>query len=170
MNRINRITVLHICSFACLFAFISLCAAEASGQAVTATLSGTVRDASGGSVPKAMIAIVSAATGFSRAVQASDGGEYSIPALPAGDYAVTVTFSGFGKQTKNITLQVGQAAALDFNLSPGEVAEKVQVEATSELAEPTRTQVSTVITERQIVNLPVNGREFISFELLSTAV
>ena len=103
-------------------------------------------------------------------MQSSDNGEYSIPALPAGDYEVTVTFSGFGKQTKNITLQVGQSAALDFSLSPGEVTQKVKVEATSELAEPTRTQVSTVITERQIVNLPVNGREFIDFALLSPAV
>src|SRR5580704_13854738 len=170
MNRINRITVLHICSFACLFALISVCAAEASGQAVTATLSGRVTDASGGSVAKATVAIVNAATGFSRSVQTSDSGEYSIPALPAGDYSVTVSFSGFGKQTKNITLQVGQAAELDFNLVPGEMAEKVQVEATSELAEPTRTQVSTVITERQIANLPVNGREFIDFALLSPAV
>src|SRR5580704_16735676 len=170
MNRINRITVLHICSFACLFAFISLCGAETSGQAVTATLSGRVTDASGGSVAKASVAVVNAATGFSRSVQTSDSGEYSIPALPAGDYSVTVSFSGFGKQTKSITLQVGQAAELDVSLVPGEVAEKVQVEATSELAEPTRTQVSTVITERQIVNLPVNGREFISFALLSPAV
>jgi len=92
------------------------------------------------------------------------------PALPAGEYKVTVEFSGFGKQTKNITLQVGQAAELGFTLSPGEMVQKVEVEATAELAEPTRTQVSTVITENQIVNLPVNGREFINFALLSPAV
>src|SRR5437899_4549632 len=55
-------------------------------------------------------------------------------------------------------------------MSPGEVAQKVEVDATSELVESTRTQVSTVITERQIVNLPVNGREFIDFALLSPAV
>ncbi len=79
-------------------------------------------------------------------------------------------FAGFGKQIKNITLQVGQAAELGFTLSPGEMVQKVEVEATSELAEPTRTQVSTVITENQITNLPVNGREFINFALLSPAV
>jgi len=107
------------------------------------------------------------ATGFSRSALTSDNGEYSILALPAGEYKVTVEFSGFGKQTKNISLQVGQAAELGFTLSPGEVVQRVEVEATSELAEPTRTQVSTVITENQIVNLPVNGREFIDFALLS---
>src|SRR6476646_5848676 len=170
MNRIRRMAVLLLGSFAGLLALISFCAAEASGQAVTATLSGRITDASGGSIAKAGVAVLNAATGFSRSMQSSDNGEYSIPALPAGDYEVTVTFSGFATQTKNITLQVGQSAALDFSLSPGEVTQKVKVEATSELAEPTRTQVSTVITERQIVNLPVNGREFIDFALLSPAV
>jgi len=127
-------------------------------------------DTSGGSVAKAAVSATNTATGFSRSVTSSDGGEYSIPSLPAGVYTVAVNFAGFGRQTKTITLQVGQEAALDFTLTPGEVAQKVEVEATSELVEPTRTEVSTVITERQIVNLPVNGREFIDFALLSPAV
>src|SRR6266403_555895 len=170
MDRIKRMTVLLVCSFALLFALVCFCATDASGQAVTATLSGRITDASGGSIAKAGVTVLNAATGFSRSAQTSDAGEYTIPALPAGDYAVMVVFTGFGKQTKNITLQVGQSAALDFALSPGEVAQKVEVEATSELAEPTRTSVSTVITERQIINLPVNGREFIDFALLSPSV
>jgi hypothetical protein len=140
------------------------------GQAINATLSGRVTDSSGGSVTKATVTIVNTATGFTRTVQSSEGGEYAIPALPAGEYKVSAEFSGFQKQTKTITLQVGQSADLDFSLSPGQVEQKVEVEATSELAEPTRTQVSTVITENQIVNLPVNGREFIDFALLSPAV
>src|SRR5258708_9824193 len=108
--------------------------------------------------------------GLSRSVTSGDAGDYYIPALPAGEYRVAVDFAGFRSQTKDIILQVGQAAELDFSLSPGAIAEKVEVEATSELAEPTRTEVSTVITERQIINLPVNGREFIDFALLSPAV
>src|SRR6266403_1146196 len=170
MDRIKRMTVLLVCSFALLFVLISFCATDASGQAVSATLFGRITDASGGSIAKAAVTVLNAATGFSRSAQTSDAGEYTIPALPAGDYAVAVVFTGFGKQTKNITLQVGQSGALDFALSPGEVAQKVEVEATSELAEPTRTSVSTVITERQIINLPVNGREFIDFALLSPSV
>src|SRR5437899_1039299 len=170
MNRIKRMTVLLVCSFACLFALVSFYATDASGQAVSATLIGRITDASGGSIAKASVTVLNAATGFSRSAQTSDAGEYTIPALPAGDYSVTVVFSGFGKQTKNITLQVGQSAALDFTMSPGEVAQKVEVDATSELVESTRTQVSTVITERQIINLPVNGREFINFALLSPSV
>jgi hypothetical protein len=139
-------------------------------QAVNATLSGKVVDASGGTIGKATVLATNAATGFSRSVQASDAGEFTIPALPAGEYSVSAVFTGFGKQTKTITLQVGQVAELDFTLTPGSVEQKVEVEATSELAEPTRTQVSTVIQERQIADLPVNGREFIDFALLSPAV
>ena len=161
---------------ACLSFFLAcfvlhfVLAAAAHAQAINATLSGRVVDTSGGSVAKAKVTITSASTGFTRSVQSSDGGEYSIPALPAGEYTVAAEFAGFGKQSKNIVLQVGQAAELDFTLSPGGVAEKVEVAVTSELVEPTRTEVSTVITERQIVDLPVNGREFIDFALLSPSV
>jgi len=143
---------------------------SARSQAVNATLSGKIADVSGGSVAKATVTATNVGTGLSRSALTTENGEYSIPALPAGEYKVTVELAGFGKQTKNITLQVGQAAELGFTLSPGEMVQKVEVEATSELLEPTRTQVSTVITENQIVNLPVNGREFINFALLSPAV
>src|SRR6267143_1678046 len=151
-------------------AFVLILPNSARSQAVNATLSGKITDVSGGSVAKATVTATNVGTGLSRSALTSDNGEYSIPALPAGEYKVTVELAGFGKQTKNITLQVGQAAELGFALSPGEMVQKVEVEATSELLEPTRTQVSTVITENQIVNLPVNGREFINFALLSPAV
>ncbi|HYL61282.1 MAG TPA: carboxypeptidase regulatory-like domain-containing protein [Candidatus Methylomirabilis sp.] len=170
MNRIFQSSTLFLFSAALGLALYPSFAPTARGQAVTATLSGRVVDTSGGSVGKANVTITNAATGFTRSVQASDAGEYAIPALPAGDYSVSAEYTGFGKQTKNITLQVGQTATLDFTLTPGAVAEKVEVEATSELQEPTRTQVSTVITERQIMDLPVNGREFIDFALLAPAV
>src|SRR5467141_4184906 len=169
MSR-KRNYLLQILLAVLLAAMLSIFPNPARSQAVNATLSGKITDASGGSVGKANVTASNVATGFSRSVLSSDNGEYSIPALPAGEYKVSVEFSGFGKQTKNITLQVGQAAELGFTLSPGEMVQKVEVEATAELAEPTRTQVSTVITENQIVNLPVNGREFINFALLSPAV
>src|SRR6266849_9498548 len=170
MNRSKWTSAVAVYSSLVLLVFFGAIVPAAMGQAVTATLSGKITDSSGGSVAKATIGISNTATGFSRTAQSSDAGEYSISSLPAGDYKVTVEFTGFRGQTKDITLQVGQTAVLDFILSPGQVWEKVEVEATSELVEPTRTQVSTVITERQIINLPVNGREFIDFALLSPAV
>jgi hypothetical protein len=170
VSRTKLVVCLQVTFLFLIVGLVLFHSPQAVGQAVNATLSGKVLDASGGGIGKATVTATNTATGFSRSVQASDTGEYTIPALPAGEYTVAALFTGFGKQTKTITLQVGQAAELDFNLKPGEVTQKVEVEATSELAEPTRTQVSTVITERQIVNLPVNGREFINFALLSPAV
>ena len=165
MNRIKPFFVCLAVSLACSFAFSCVSVPVANGQAITATLSGRILDTSGGSVSKAKVTIASAATGFARAAQTSENGEYFIPALPAGEYAVSVEFAGFRKQSKNVILQVGQSAELDFTLTPGGVEEKVEVAVTSELMETTRTEVSTVITERQIVNLPVNGRNFIDFAL-----
>src|ERR1700726_231097 len=169
MNR-SKPCVSFVVSVLSLIAAVCISAPAAKSQAITATLSGRIFDTSGGSISKAKVSIVSSATGFTRTVQSSDIGEYTIPALPAGEYTVSAEFTGFGKKSKNVILQVGQAAELDFTVSPGGVEEKVEVAATSELVEPTRTEVSTVITEQQIVNLPVNGREFIDFALLSPSV
>jgi outer membrane receptor protein involved in Fe transport len=170
MKRIKPSVACLTVFLTCWLALISVCVPASSGQAITATLSGRILDTSGGSVSRATVTITSAATGFVRTAQSSDNGEYTIPALPAGEYTVAAEFAGFGKQSKNVTLQVGQVAELDFTLTPGGVAEKVEVAVASDLVETTRTEVSTVITERQIVNLPVNGREFIDFALLSPAV
>jgi outer membrane receptor protein involved in Fe transport len=170
MNRTKPSWLGLVFSLLCFLATLCISAPVANGQAITATLSGRILDTSGGSISKAKVTIASAATGFARTVQSSDTGEYTIPALPPGEYTVSVEFPRFGKQSRNVILQVGQSAELDFTLRPGGVEEKVEVAVTSELVEPTRTEVSTVITERQIINLPVNGREFINFALLSPAV
>ena len=170
MNRTKPSWLCLVFSLLCFLAILCISAPVANGQAITATLSGRILDTSGASISKAKVTAVSAATGFTRTVLTSDSGDYTIPALPPGEYTVSAEFTGFGKQSKNVILQVGQSAELDFTLTPGGVAERVEVAVTSELVEPTRTEVSTVITERQIINLPVNGREFIDFALLSPAV
>src|SRR6266566_3732606 len=90
--------------------------------------------------------------------------------LLAGEYTVTAEKGGFSRQSKRVTLQIGQIASLDFSLAVGAVQEQVIVEASAEVLEPTRTQVSTGINSNQILNLPVNGRQFIDFVLLAPGV
>ena len=126
MKSLKLLGVLLACAFAFLLVAAGVMAPAALGQAITATLSGKIVDTSGGSISKARVTVVNTATGFSRPVQSSDGGEFTLPALPAGDYDVSVEFTGFGKQTKNIPLQVGQSAALDFTVSPGGVERKLK--------------------------------------------
>lgn len=152
--------------FSAIFVFVR----PAPAQTVTATLQGQAFDQSGGVIPNAKVTAVNKATGVTRTTLTSSSGEYDLPAIPVGDYTVTVELAGFKTLTQDVTLQIGQAATLNFNLAVGEASEKVVVQATSEVTEPTRTQVSTVITQQQIQNLPVNGREFIDFALLSPGV
>jgi hypothetical protein len=169
MKFAASVTISVYFSLFLLFGLVLTCP-PAGAQAVNATLAGRITDTSGGSVANAAVSVASTSTGFSRTVQSLENGDFTVPALPAGEYNVTANFTGFGKQTKTVVLQVGQAAELDFVLTPGNVEEKIEVGATADLAEPTRTEVSTVITQQQIVDLPVNGREFIDFALLSPAV
>ena len=169
MKFAASVTISVYFSLFLLFGLV-LTSPPAGAQAVNATLSGRITDTSGGSVANAAVTVANTSTGFTRTVQSLESGSFTVPALPAGEYNVTANFTGFGKQTKTVVLQVGQAAELDFVLTPGNVEEKVEVGATVDLAEPTRTEVSTVITQRQIMELPVNGREFINFALLSPAV
>lgn len=154
----------------CLAALLAAFALPSYPQVVSATLSGRVTDSSGGVIPKAAVTAVNNATKFSRSTETSDAGEYSLVALPAGEYTVTAEAKGFRAEPKGLVLQVGQTANLDFSLGVGEMKQQVTVEATSEVTEPTRTNVSNVIVERQIENLPVNGRQFIDFALLAPAV
>jgi hypothetical protein len=158
----------------CFALILALCClswtAALRAQSVTAELSGQVTDTSGGSIAKATVTAVNTATGLSRTVQTSDGGHYYLASLPSGEYRVTVDHSGFSKSEKLLTLQVGEVASIDFTLAVGATQSQVTVTATSEVIEPTRTQVSTVVTESQIDELPVNGREFIDFALLAPGV
>jgi hypothetical protein len=164
MNRIVAGVVV------CLLGLPLVITLPVNSQVVNATLNGHVLDTSGGVIPGATITATNDATGFSRSTTASGQGDYNITALPPGTYTVTATAKGFKKEAKAVTLLVGQAATIDFTLAVGETTQQVTIEATTEVTEPTRTQVSTVIQERQIENLPVNGRQFIDFALLSPAV
>jgi hypothetical protein len=139
-------------------------------QTITATLEGQVVDSTGAAIPGAKVTAVNANTGFTRTVESDEVGQYSITALPVGPYDVSVETQGFRREVKKVTLQIGQTTSLNFSMSPGEVTQEVVVEAGAALLEPTRTAVSSVIVEKQIETLPVNGRQFIDFTLLAPGV
>src|SRR5215831_10975598 len=139
-------------------------------QSITATLQGRVTDNSGAVVAQATVTATNTDTGFSRSATSNATGEYSIASLPVGNYKVDVKAGSFQAQTRSIPLTVGQSATLDFALAPGQVQEQVSVTAEAPLVETTRTSTDTVIEQAQIKNLPVNGRQFIDFELLAPGV
>ena len=139
----------------------------AQAQVVTATIQGRVYDTSGAAISDATVTAANPATGLTRSTTASATGDYQITLLPSGDYTITAEKSGFQKAAKKIHLDIGSSGNLDFNLPVGQVTQQVTVQDVGEVAEPTRTMVSSVIDQQQIQSLPVNGRQFIDFALLA---
>ncbi|HKV92746.1 MAG TPA: carboxypeptidase regulatory-like domain-containing protein [Candidatus Angelobacter sp.] len=139
-------------------------------QTITASLQGRVTDKSGAVLTSATVTAVNTETGLARSAKTSDTGEYEIPQLQVGQYKITVQAPSFQPQSRTAQLVIGQAASLDFSLTPGPVNEEVTVTTEAPLVETTRTSVDSVIGERQIQNLPVNGRQFIDFALLAPGV
>jgi len=144
------------------------------GQATAASagISGSVHDPSGSSVPNAKVVITNTEKGITRTLSTNESGIFTAPALtPASGYAVEVTAPGFGGwQTKDVVLEVGQNVNLTINLNVSAAATQVEVTAEAPLVENTKTDVSQVVNERQIMELPINGRRVDSFVLLTPGV
>jgi Carboxypeptidase regulatory-like domain/TonB dependent receptor len=150
--------------------FVALLAAAAlCGQ--NAGISGFISDPSGLAVPSARVVAQSAQTGARRAVSSTQYGEYSLPALLPGAYEITVEANGFKTiHQSGILLEVDQRARLDFTLTVGSPSETITVEGTAPLLNTFDASVSTVIGNRFVENMPLNGRSFSSLIKLAPGV
>jgi hypothetical protein len=136
-------------------------------QTGTGDISGSVTDSSGAVVSGATVTVSNPATGFSRVLKTNDQGLYSAPALIPGSYTVKVEMQGFQAQTRsNVLLQVGQTAVIDFSLAVGNVAEVIEVTGGAPVLETETTSVGTVIENKRIVELPLNGRNYLQLASL----
>ncbi len=136
-----------------------------------AQLNGTVHDQSGGLVQKASITLRDVDTNRSYTTTSNTSGYYILANLPPGNYELTVEYTGFAKYKQTgISLTVGQMATIDIPLKVATTAEEVTVTAEAPTIEPTRTEVSQVIASEQIQSLPISGRLFTDFALLSPGV
>ena len=151
-------------------ALVLLSGGAARAQVNTADLSGQVLDPNGLAAPHAKVTVENLATGAARAVEADDSGRYRIVGLAPGRYKLTVDAGkGFAKlENPEIVLTIGQAAEFDAHLQLQSVAEVVRVEENTELIEMGRTAVADTVNQRQINNLPINGRNYINFTLLDS--
>jgi len=148
-------------------------AATAFAQATaTAELRGTVTDPNGSAVAGATVTATDSNKGLTRTVTTDESGNYVILSLPPSTYTVKITAAGFGSKTvNNVALEVGQQLALDASLAIGDVGVVVDVTAgEQQLVDTERTQQSTVISARQLNNLPINRRNFLDFALLTPGV
>jgi hypothetical protein len=130
-------------------------------QVVTATLTGTVRDASGAPILNATVRVVNTATNLDRTTNADESGNYSLPALSPGEYRLEADHPGFKKSLlTGIVLQVSQQARVDISMQVGQLSESVSVEARVPLIDTESPVVGGVINESRIQGLPLNGRNF----------
>src|SRR5438034_5944594 len=136
-----------------------------SQGAATGDLHVTVKDPKGGVVTNATVTARDEARAFERSTTTNTEGEYRILALPPGNYSVVIEAPGFAKATRNQSITVGQMADLPVTLSVAGAPETVNVSAVAELVERQRSSSTDTIEQRQIDNLPINGRNYINFAL-----
>src|SRR5579883_1150643 len=139
------------------------------GQAVTASLVGTVSDSSGAGVPGAAITLTETNTGVSRSAQTNDSGNYTFSNLPPGMYAVTAERAGFKKETRSgIDVVVDTTVRIDLQLQPGEVSETVNVTSEAPILKTERADTGRQIEAKTISDLPLPANH--NFQSLSLLV
>jgi hypothetical protein len=147
-----------------LVALIFLVSAGALyGQGGVGAILGTVTDNSGAVVAKARVQVTNVNTNVTERTETTDAGTYSVPYLRPGLYQVTVEFAGFQKAVvEGITLVVDQQYRADVSLKPGEVSETVEVMANAVALDTETASVSQLVSQKQVEQLPLNGRNFLS--------
>jgi hypothetical protein len=157
-----------------MFRFLALCAIFVTGYVhaqTLATVTGEVSDSTGAAVAGATITVRNTGTNGIRLVTTNDDGAYTVPALIPGMYDVKSEKAGFKVASRtNIELQVQQTARVDFTLEVGQVSETVEVSSALPLLTTENATVGTVIEQKRITDLPLNGRNFFSLVALSPNV
>src|SRR5215212_9123533 len=125
----------------------------------TSNIEGTVKDPKGAVVPGVAVKATSPSLAIERTSNTDENGFYRIAALPAGNYTITVSGSGFATTTiQNIELTVNRTIALDVQLEIGTVSGQINVTAETVLIDPTTAATGSTVTPRQIQEMPVHGR------------
>jgi hypothetical protein len=142
--------------------FMVLCQVAALSQTtVNGSLRGTVLDPSEARVVKANILLQNEATGFSARTQTGDDGAYSFGSVPSGVYRLSIEKQGFQRlERTGLAITVNQAAEADVILSVGEVATTVTVAANVEVVQTQSTEISGLVDQRRVQDLPLNGKNF----------
>jgi hypothetical protein len=139
---------------------VGLAFASITALAQTGQIGGTVKDPSGSAIPGAAIKAMQTATGVVRTATSGSDGGYVLPNLPIGPYQVEVTKEGFSRYIQTgIVLQVEGNPTVDVALQVGAVSDQVSVEANAVEVETRSTAIGGVVTNQQVAEMPLNGRD-----------
>ena len=147
----------------CLFATVK-------AQTTTGSIEGRVTDPSGAPVPKAVLTLIDTATNQSNSAQTDDSGDYTFPLVAPGHYRLSVAASGFRQFVRDFPLDVAQKARVDMALVVGDVTQTVEVSEKAVLLEADSSSLGQVIDNRQVVDLPLNGRNPFALAALTPGV
>jgi len=152
-------------------AFVALPCLSLSAQQITGNIRGTVTDPSGAVIRDAEVTARQAETGLARATTTDRNGNYVLLELPVGHYRLQVEAKAFQEYVQDgITLNVNETASVSAHLAVGSENEQALVSADAELIEPTVTSMGKVVQQRELEDLPLNGRNFSQLGLLQPGV
>ena len=157
-------------SVACLMALV-IAGWNLRAQQITGSIRGTVQDPSSAFVQRAAVSARQTETGLTRTATTDPSGTYILLELPVGHYELQVEAKGFQKYIQQgITLNVNETATIPVRLSVGAETQQVQVMADAQLIQGTVTSLGKTVSEREVLDLPLNGRNFTQLGLLQPGV
>ena len=134
-------------------------------------LEGTATDETGAVLPGVTITVTNTETGVVRGTQTGPRGQFRVPALAPGTYEIRAELASFVSQIRQgVVLALGQLATVDFTMRVAGTQESVTVTGETAIVDPMQSAVSSVVGQQQIESLPINGRNFISFSVITPGV
>jgi carboxypeptidase family protein/TonB-dependent receptor-like protein len=153
-------------AFACVLAAFLLVTSSAFAQS-TATIQGTVLDATGASVPNATVTARNQSTGEERSTTTDASGAFVLPSLPVGTYRVEVKATGMQTMVaSDLAVEVGTVVRQDFALKVAATSETIEIKATAPVVNQDPVSVGSVVNQRTVQEIPLNGRHFVDLALL----
>lgn len=163
----KRSSAFIVCSVLALFLAASS-PARLSAQ-TAGTISGHITDTTGAVIPEATVTLTNVNTGAMRTTETTEAGDYTFTAVPPAIYKIQVVHEGFQTEAStNVELQVQQSLRQDFSMKIGAVAVSVTVQATGALLQVENASLGTVVENKSINELPLNGRNYLSLVQLSS--
>lgn len=154
-----------------VFVAVVILAAPASGQETTGTITGTVKDSSGAVIPGVSVVVRNIGTNAATNVVSDDRGVYAAQRLPIGNYEVAAELDGFKRFLRaNLELHVAERMRVDVTLQAGDLKEVVEVTGSAPIVQTESSEVSTLINNRQVLQMPLNGRNVISLVAMQPGV
>jgi hypothetical protein len=140
-------------------------------QVAAGEITGIVKDQAGAVIPGATVTVTNVGTNRQHVAVSTGDGVYTAPSLPSGEYRIDVELQGFKPiRRTGIRLSTGEKSRIDFQLSVGEIREQITVTADAQILRAETASLGTVVEQEQVVQLPLNGRSFITLASLAPGV